>query len=238
MKKLALLLALFMIAGLCFAQEEDQDAADSGREKFALELSVGVPVHWTNSPIPHKFLGQTFDMDRTVTSNLAIGLALMWPGKKKIGFTIDTDFFFGADVMGHSPTDSYSTGLFGANMLIAPVFYFYNGNFLRIPFAIGLHMYYWNSNHWIPNGTGPGAPAGGGEWVRTNDFQAGPGLYLGIQFHFNPNLYIFTRTNVALDMFRWHEFQYSDAADIFNWSHVEFSFAWEIKPAIGLGIKF
>ena len=233
MKKLVLLLVAFiLVGGFCFAQE---DNGDSGKEKFALELSIGVPVHWTNSPTPHKFLDNIYDMDRTVTSNTAIGLSLMWPGKKKIGFTIDSDFFFGADVMGHSPTDSYSTALFGANMLIAPVFYFYNGSLLRIPFAIGLHMYYWGSDHWVPTDT---ISTADGVWVKTNDFQMGPGLYLGIQFHFTNYIYIFSRTNIAFDMFRWHRFNYYDGTDMKKQSHIEFAFGWEIKPALGIGVKF
>ena len=237
MKKLVLLLIAFiLVGGFCFAQEEEGDDAGSGREKFALELSVGVPVHWTNSPTPHKFFDAVADMDRTVTSNTAIGLALMWPGKKKIGFTIDSDFFFGTDVMGHSPTNSYSNSLFGANMLIAPVFYFYNGTFLRIPFAVGLHMYYWSSDHWLPSDLN--FQTNDGVWVKTNDFQAGLGLYLGIQFHFNNNIYIFSRTNVALDMLRWHQFKFSDGTDIEKWGEFEFAMGWEIKPAIGIGIKF
>ena len=249
-------MALFLVAGLCFAQDSDEESAAPAKpEKFDLEITIGVPIHWTNSPVPHEHwydlfdamsAGATstayqFDEDKTVTADTAIGVALLFNFGKKMGFTLDWDFFFGSDVMGHSPTDSYSHTLFGTNLLLGPVIYLYNGSFLRIPLALGIHAYYWSSDAWIPNGAGTT-----GEWLKTRDLQLGPGLYLGIQFHFSRSLYIFSRTNVAFDFFRWHQIvaSYDNTGaggtvnDVFKESNTEWVMAWHVKPAVGVGIKF
>ncbi|MCL1813725.1 MAG: hypothetical protein FWG29_09420, partial [Treponema sp.] len=158
---------------------------------------------------------------------------------RKIGLTLDADFFFGSDVMGNSPTDSYSNSLLGANVLLGPVIYLYSGQFLRIPLAFGVHAYYWSAEHWIPVAfTGIGTPGG---WFKVRDLQFGPGISLGIQFHFTNTLYIFSRTNVNIDIFRWHTASWYDGYnDKDSVSETEFfkSVSWSVKPAIGLGIKF
>ena len=230
MKKLILLAALILIAGLCFAQDE----ADSQEkpEFFDLEVTVGVPIHWSNSPTPHNFVTQQYDEDKTVTANTAIGVALLFNFTRKVGLTLDTDFFFGTDVMGHSPTDSAASSLFGINALLGPVIYLYNGTFLRIPLAIGAHVYYWSSDQWTP------FLNTGGAWFKTRDLQVGPGFYLGIQFHFNNSLYIFSRTNVAIDLFRWHQVKIGTGTDVESHSEMEFAVGWMVKPTIGIGVKF
>ena len=234
MKKLILLASLILIAGLCFAQEaEDSDKP----ELFDLEVTVGVPIHWTNSPTDHKFYQDAIvDEDKTVTANTAMGVALLFNFTKKIGMTLDTDFFFGADLMGHSPTDSGSNTLFGANALLGAVIYLYNGSFLRIPLAIGVHMSYWSSDSWVPESTATGVA---GAWIKSRDLQLGPGLYIGIQFHFNENIYVFSRTNVAVGLFRWHQITaYTGGAEAEKETHTEMAIAWHVKPALGIGIKF
>ena len=230
MKKLILVAAMIMIAGLCFAQNEGTEQEKP--EFFDLEVTIGVPIHWTNSPTPHNFVTQQFDEDKTVTANTAIGVALLFNFTKKIGLTLDTDFFFGSDVMGHSPTDSASNTLFGTNALLGVVLYLYNGSFLRIPLAIGAHVYYWSSDQWTPYLNTTGA------WLKTRDLQMGPGIYLGIQFHFNNSIYIFSRTNVAIDLFRWHQIKAGTGAAVDTHSDMEFSVSWMVKPTIGIGVKF
>ena len=236
MKKLVLLMALILAAGLCFAQDDGEEAAAQPKpETFDLEITIGVPIHWTNSPTPHNFITTQYDEDKTVTANTAIGVALLFNFGRKIGFTLDFDFFFGSDVMGHSPTDSYSNTLFGVNALLGPVIYLYNGNFLRIPLALGVHVYYWSSDAWVNDNWLIGTP---GAWHKTRDLQLGPGFYLGIQFHFNDHIYIFSRTNVALDLFRWHQLVLSDGSGVGKESEVEFAIGWQVKPTIGIGVKF
>ena len=260
MKKLFLLMALLLVAGLCFAQySEEENVLEEKKEKFDIELNIGIPVHWTNSPTPHEhwksvFVDPTqmatigvydFDEDKTVTASTSIGVSLLFNFGKKMGFTLDYDVFFGSDVMGHSPTDSYSHTLLGMNALFGPVIYLYNGSFLRIPLALGLHAYYWASDTWLPPLYAIGTVAEG-LWLKTRDFQLGPGLYLGIQFHFSNSLYIFSRTNVAFDFWRWHQIiaTYNDAAigaginAMAKESWTEVMGAWSVKPAIGVGIKF
>ena len=236
MKKLVLILAvLILAAGICFAQEEDDYAAEKPKiDRINLEVSIGVPVHWTTSKVTHNFYDVN-DMDRTVTSSTSIGLALNLNFSSKFGFLIDFDVFVGSDVMGHTTTDSFSSSLFGINALAGPVIYLYNSDFLRIPLALGLHVYYWSSDHWdfMTAGTTPS-----NSWIKTSDFQMGPGLYLGIQFHFNRSLYMFSRTNVAFDIFRIHSVTGYKAAAVDLTCDKFIEFGWEVKPTLGLGIKF
>jgi len=236
MKKLALLAALILLAGLCFAQDaEDETTAQVKRDFFNIEITVGVPIHWTNSPSPHtKFVGD-FGKDKIVTANTALGAALLFNFSEKIGLTLDTDFFFGTELGGQSPTSSNANSLFGFNGFLGPVFYLYNGSYLRVPLAVGAHLYYWSSDQWAP-----GLNTDGG-WIQNKDLQIGPGVSLGIQFHFDRNIYILSRTNVALTLFRSHHTQvvYDTAAGYeFDEKETERTTSWHVKPSLGVGIKF
>jgi hypothetical protein len=83
------------------------------------------------------------------------------------------------------------------------------------------------------------APGAEGYWMKRRDFQMGPGVSLGVQFHFNNSIYIFSRTNVSVDLFRWHQVKYIDDTPTDNSrSEVEFALSWEVKPVLGIGIKF
>ena len=228
MKKLVLLLvAMILVTGFCFAQEDGEDDQQK-RDKVNLEISIGVPVHWTTSPAPHDFVG-TDDMDRTVTSSTSVGFALIFNFNQKFGIGLDFDVFVGSDVMGHSPTNSNSASLFGMNILLGPVMYLYNGSFLRVPLTFGIHMYYWASDHWSAFSTTAG------DWVKTKDLQLGPGLSIAVQFHFNNNLYMFSKTTAAFDFFRFHSIVVNGADESHN-GKVEFG--WLVKPSIGVGVKF
>jgi len=253
MKKLAFFMVLIFVASFSFAQEEET----RDREFFNLEITVGVPIHWSNSPTPHSFNGLFHELnrDRTVTTSTSVGLAMVLNFTQKIGFTIDTDFFFGTQLGGqaigypsvgpvpishnNSSTTSNSASLFGFNMLLGPVFYLYNGEHLRIPLALGAHLYYWSSENW--------ASSMNSLWMTARDVQLGPGASLGIQFHFDRNIYILSRTNMAISMYRWHR------VEMPGWSYdgmipqeemiithkdSERMFGWHVKPTLGVGIKF
>ena len=233
MKKLVLLCTLILIAGVCFAQNGEA-ADDSPRPNFFnLEITVGVPIHWTNSPDGHDNYGGAFK-DRTVTANTAFGVALLFNFGRKMGVTLDGDFFFGSDVMGASNTSAYSNSLFGANLFLGPVFYLYNSTFLRIPLAIGGHLAYWNSSSFYPDNFVFSAAAE--QMVSVTDVQIGPGVSIGMQFHFNNNIYMFSRTNVAMPLYRWHTLNANNGA--VSLGHAEFMLGWIVKPSLGLGIKF
>jgi hypothetical protein len=237
MKKLLLLfVALILAGGMVFAQDEGVDAASEGEkpELFDLEISAGFPVHWTNAE--HDDNSPYLVEDKTVSANTALGVALLFNFTNKVGFTLDADFFFGGKLAGiASPSSDYNS-LFGINALLGPVIYIYNGSFLRIPLALGVHVYYFSDDLWVPE---LGAT---GSWVKRRDLQFGPGAYIGVQFHFNNNIYIFSRTNVAIDILRWHQTKggagTSVAGTDVDESEFELAFGWEIKPAIGIGIKF
>jgi hypothetical protein len=255
MKKfIALSAVLILVSGLCFAQVEDNfygTPEPPAIEKFDLEITVGFPIHWTNAVHDQDFYWfnpEFMEEDKSVTANTAIGVAMLYNFNKKIGVTLDADFFYGAKLSGFAnPTSDYNS-LFGANVLIGPVFYLYNGTFLRIPLAVGGHLYYFSDDSWVPNLAGydpqnPSASPTEGFWMNRRDLQVGPGASLGVQFHFNSSLYIFSRTNVALDIFRWHQMKY--IADDGNGgltdetkTHTDLALSWNVKPTLGLGVKF
>ncbi|WP_461247913.1 hypothetical protein, partial [Treponema sp. R6D11] len=82
-----------------------------------------------------------------------------------------------------------------------------------------------------------------GMWASRRDLQIGPGISLGVQFHFSENIYIFSKTNVVMDLFRWHQAKYiaddgtGTYTDYSN-SETEIVIGWGVKPVLGLGIKF
>ncbi|MDR2210269.1 MAG: hypothetical protein LBO65_02205 [Spirochaetaceae bacterium] len=233
MKKLVLLAALILAAGLAFAQEEAAAPSEGKPEVFDLEINVGFPIHWTNAE--HGDDPAPLYEDKTVSANTALGLALLFNFGRKVGLTLDADFFFGGKIAGFASNESNYNSLFGTNVLLGPVVYIYNGNFLRIPLAIGAHLYYFSDDLWVPDVSGAG-----GQWIKRQDLQVGPGVYLGIQFHFNNNIYIFSRTNLAIDIFRWHKTKgiFASATTDDSDTDLEFIFAWEVKPVIGIGVKF
>jgi len=254
MKKLIVLpMILILAAGICFAQANTSVSELPAIERFDLEISAGFPVHWTNAKHGQDFYWFNPDYvmeDKSVTANTAIGFSMNINFNRKIGINFDTDFFYGAKIAGFSnPTSDYIS-MFGANVFTGPVFYLYSGNFLRIPLALGLHMYYFSDDLWMPNLAGydpqnPTTQNTAGYWVNRRDFQLGPGITLGVQFHFSENIYIFSRTNIVLDLFRWHQIDYiaddgsgsgTNTAD--SKSESEFVISWGIKPVLGIGIKY
>jgi hypothetical protein len=231
MKKFVLLMTLILAAGLVFAQEE---TAAPVPDVFDLEINMGFPIHWSNSLQEGDNPSQIFE-DTTVSANTALGLALLL-NFKRIDFVLDTDFFYGARTTGIASNDSDGNSLLGANALLGPVFYLHDGNSLRIPLAIGGHLYYHSEELWVPAVSGPT----GGQWIKQQDIQVGFGVYLGIQFHFNDKIYIFSRANVAIDIFRWHKTRGILAGATTNDNVAEMGFisAWGVKPVIGIGVKF
>jgi hypothetical protein len=246
MKKFVVLMVLILAAGLAFAQEEaaapgsegftPEAQQTAGEEKpgiFDLEINIGFPVHWTNAEQgddPSRLFENTI-----VSANTALGLALLFNFNRKMGFVLDTNFFFGSKMEGISSSASDYNSLLGGNVLLGPVFHIYNGSSLRIPLAVGAHLYYFGEDMWVPAVSGPG-----GQWLRRQELQVGSGVYLGLQFHFNDNVYIFSRANFAIDILRWHKtkgiFEGAETDD--SNTGVEFIFAWEVKPVIGIGVKF
>jgi hypothetical protein len=242
MKKLFILLLMVAVAFTLFAQEAeddytaiDQDAAEetgSGRE-FDVEITAGIPMHWTDGydhPDDQK--------DKYVSQALSLGVALTYNFNTKFGITLDTDYafvrFVGSQSNDAGVYDGYD-GLFEANALLGAVVYLYNGNFLRIPLAFGIHYYYFVGPDYWPSGS-PGGIAG--TWVSATDHQFGPGAYLGLQFHFNKSLYILARTSVTVDVARYHTWSgYVNGAKDED-SEFELITSLHVKPTFGLGIKW
>jgi hypothetical protein len=243
MKKLFVLpLIMFLIAGVCFADSNEQANVPPAIEKFDLEIYGGFPIHWTNAKHDQDFywFNPAYNMeDKSVTADTALGISMTFNFTKNVGLNIDSNFFYGAKLAGFSNPSSDYISLFGADALIGPVFYLYNNDLLRIPLTVGAHLYYFSDDFWMPTSL----QNTDGLWANRKDFQIGPGISLGVQFHFNDSIYIFSRTNVVLDFFRWHSLDYvaDDGSGTISEqykSETEFVLGWGVKPVIGLGIKF
>ena len=245
-KLLVLLLAFALSAGFVFAQEEVETAppapAPMKTEFFNMEISIGFPVHWTSGIHDDTFYPfhppNSLMEDRTATANTSIGFSMNFNFTSVFGIVLDMDFFYAARLAGFSnPTSDYAS-LTSANILFGPVFYLFNNNILRIPLAFGVHMFYYGDDIWMPE-LDSAAPPGSGMWMNRNELQFGLGMYLGIQFHFNKDLYIFSRTNVAIDLMRFHSIKGWDGTDYFERECDDmWDIHWTVKPTIGIGIKY
>jgi len=237
MRKVSVLvLVMFVLAaGAALAQE----AIDSF---FDFEVNIGFPVHWSNGGINNKGQSLAFykDMgieayDKTVTANTSIGIAATFNFTPKMGVIIDADIFYGAQLTGIGGIDdsnegtdtAYHTALFGFNVYLGPQFYLYNKGNLRIPLSIGPHVYFFTDDTWSSNG------------FKVTEFQLGLALGLGVQFHFDSNLYIFSRTNVAFDFFRMTTVIPRSGTDKGkSFSNIGIGLSWLVKPSLGVGVKF
>ncbi|MCL2185234.1 MAG: hypothetical protein FWB86_05185 [Treponema sp.] len=229
------------------AQTQAQNEVEAEDEKkrpielFNLEVSMGFPVHWTNGLHLDWFPQNDIQWeDKTVTANTAIGLALVFNFTRTFGLSLDLDLFFGGRLAGFSsPTSDYNS-LFGANVFLGPLFYLYNNDILRIPLQVGVHMYYFSDDIWLPDLSAGNA----GAWMYRSDMQVGLSLSLGIQFHFDKNIYMFSKTNVSVDALRIHTIRWvtssSGSPEFEEKSHTDIllDINWGVKPSFGLGIKF
>jgi len=267
MKKLIIFSAvLVLVTGLCFAQAEEAWAEETTQaqtheqshpliERFDLEISAGFPIHWNSATHDQSFYwyNPTYDMeDKTITANTSFGLAMIFNFTKKIGFNLDTDVFLSSKTAVFANPSSNNMSMFGANILMGPVFYLHNSSSLRIPLTIGGHLYYFSDDLWMPNFVGydPSNPPAtiqstNGFWLNRRDLQVGPGISLGLQFHFTPSIYIFSRTSFVVDIYGWHEIKYiaDDGTGTGTYiaqtkSETSFITSWGVKPVLGLGIKF
>jgi len=231
MKKLCILAAAILVAGMAFAQTTKAQG-ELGTERISLEVNVGFPVHWTNGMHDDPMYEDNMIEDKMVTANTAIGLAATFNFNRRFGVTLDSDFSFGGKLAGYaSPTSDYIS-LSGINLFLGPVLYLYNNGAFRVPLTLGFHMYYFGDNLWIPNLGTEGA------WMGRNDFQFGPGLSIGVQYHFNTGIYMFSRTNATIDFIRAHSMKWSDGTELTKENHSDISPNWSIKPSLGIGVKF
>jgi hypothetical protein len=226
MKKLfSLAIVLVFAAGFCFAQEESEGKT---KHEFDLEITAGLPIHWTN-----------FDYDngvdlpsKLVVADTAFGVAGTFNFNKRFGLTLEADLSFAGAINGWAGNGSDYNSIFTANALLGPVIYIYNGNYLRIPLAFGIHAFYYSDSLWVP------ALSATNNWIKRTDLELGVGTYIGIQFHFNENLYIVSKTNVNFDLYRIAKTKGGDATTDYSDSDTGFAFSWGVKPTLGLGIKF
>jgi len=265
MKRLfVLLMVLILATGVAFAQEENNNQEDASAlertpepqkersiEPFNFEISIGFPIHWSNSNHNRDiYLFNPDDTeimmpDKTVTANTSIGVAFIYNISRAFALSLDADFFYGAKLEGFSASRSDHVALSGANVFFGPTFYLFNNNILRVPLGVGAHFYYFQDDLWVP--VIDGDPDNlSGSWINRHEFQFGPALSLAVQFHFSRDIYLFSKTSVAIDLLRRHTVRWYDGIneeyrDVFEngekW-HQDFGVNWLVKPSLGIGIKY
>jgi len=240
-------------------QAESAPAAPTRQiERMSLEVTIGFPVHWSHGTHDVQFYPSHPGVDDTdlipmedrfATANTAIGIALTFNFNRYVGFVLDADFFYGVKLHGFSNPASDYISLSSANIFLGPVFYLYNNNTFRVPLMVGLHMFYFADDVWVPElgGVTGSNSLIAGHWMNREELQFGLGLALGFQYHFNRNIYIFSRTNVSIDFVRMHSIKEVvdrnasglDSTDYREASHIDLftSIHWTVKPTIGIGVK-
>lgn len=174
--------------------------------------------------------------DKFVTANTAFSVATVFNFTPIIALAIELDIFYGTKLTGFSNPSSDYNSLFGMNFFIGPVFYLFNNNILRIPLSIGAHMYFFADDLWVSEySTGDGA------WFNRTDLQFGPAMALGVQYHFDNGVYLFARTQLAVDLVRIHTIQTDNLTDqaILEKEHMDIlqNVNWGVRPSFGIGIK-
>ncbi|MCL2092866.1 MAG: hypothetical protein FWH12_01605 [Treponema sp.] len=259
MRKLLLVFcALILITGLGFAQDEQPAAgaaAEPRFERFNMEFSMGFPIHWSNgfddgelywwnNPTDNGLNNRR--PDKTVTASTSFGVAFVTNFNRTFGVTVDADIFYGTRLQGFATPTSDYVSMFGFNAFLGPIINIFNNDLLKVPLGIGGHLYYFSDEVWAPilGVTSGTPPASAGEWLKRKDLQFGPAVSLGVQFHFDRTIYLFSRTMVALDLYRIITLEGFN--DLDNDSVPEYSkitgrgveMNWLVKPSIGLGIKW
>ena len=226
-------------------QQEEAEETEKKRaiEIFNFEIGIGFPVHWTNGRHDGEFYQvnvatPSYTMeDKLVTANTAFSLATVFNFTRVFGLAIEMDFFYGTKLGGFSNPSSDHNSLFGINAFLGPLFYIFNNNVLRIPLSFGAHMYYFADDLWVSE-----YASGDGAWFNRKDLQFGPAIALGVQFHFNSGIYLFTKTQLAIDFIRIHKIQTDNLTDqaISLRDHQDIiinSINWGIRPSFGIGIR-
>ena len=257
MRKFAVLLvALILVTGFAFAQdngngngfdfESEPETKERSIEIFNMEIYVGFPIHWTNGAQNDEFYQEVFGdaafienmmKDKSATANTAIGLGFIFNFTKSFGLGLDFDCFYGAKLSGFANPNSDYIGLSGANIFFGPIFYIFNNDLLRLPLGLGFHMYYFTDELWIPM-----LDSDAGGWLNRHDLQFGPSISLGVQFHFGSEVYLFSKTSVAIDIFRSHKIKWFEGTggeykEVTS-SFTDTSINWNVKPSVGIGIKY
>jgi len=224
------------------AQAEEPPAEENKRsiELINVEISANFPIHWSNGLHDDTFFqvinaatGSNYMEDKTVTANTSIGIGIVFNFTKIFGINLNFDIFYGAKMAGFSsPTSDYNS-LFGMNAFFGPVFYLFNNNTVRIPLAVGAHLYYFNDDIWVPE------IATSGAWMNRKDMQFGPAISIGVQFHTNTGLYFFTRTQITIDLVRIHSLDWYNGTEYEALTCTDImDVNWGIKPVFGIGIKY
>ncbi|MCL2197230.1 MAG: hypothetical protein FWB77_06400 [Treponema sp.] len=218
------------------AEEETKRAI----EILNVEISMNFPVHWSNGlhddsfyQVINEATGANMMEDKSVTANTSIGIGINLNITKSFGIALNMDIFYAAKIGGFSsPTSDYNS-IFGINAFFGPVFYLFNNGTFRIPLAVGAHMYYFNDDLWVPEIGLSGA------WMNRSEMQFGPAVSIGVQFHFNTGIYLFTRTQIAIDLIRIHSLDWYNGTDYEQLNCTDImNVNWAIKPVFGIGIKY
>ncbi|GHV54158.1 hypothetical protein AGMMS49579_14200 [Spirochaetia bacterium] len=189
------------------------------KKNLDLEISLGVPVHFSN------------DIENPAENSAAVatGLGLTFNIGNWAGIGLEADFAYTQNTVAISinPNESNYYSIFGTNVLLGPVFYLYHDDRFKIPLAVDFHFSFNKMD--FRNIDGNNAK------VSQSIFLIGPALQIGIQYHFSKDFYVLSRITVTCDVASFGTNTTTTKKDEFE--RPEMGLTWGVKPLLGVGLR-
>ncbi|GHT55251.1 hypothetical protein FACS1894109_01450 [Spirochaetia bacterium] len=195
-------------------------ALPAKKTNLDIEMSLGVPVHFTNN----------IDGPAENTVNVATGIGLTYNILSWLGISFDADFAFAQNTSSVSLASKASNfySIFSTNVLLGPIFYLYADDHFRIPLAVDVHFGFNKADY-----SEIGDP--NGKVVSQSISLLGPALQIGLQFHFSKDFYIMSRIAVTCDIVSFGTNKTGGVES--DRETPEMSATWGIKPVLGVGLR-
>jgi hypothetical protein len=168
MRKLVLVFLLCGVSAVCFA-------------KGNFELYGGLPLHFEQA-----------DAGDSSMTSFSLGFAGISPVNDFIALGCYDNFIFPLELSTTIDGTKVTTkrgdydSLFGVDMLLGPVFTLYSAGRVKIPLAVGLHLFLLTSST---------------EAVSMIGFEFGAGANISVEYHFNSRVYMFGRVQGTWDFY-------------------------------------
>ncbi|GHT66853.1 hypothetical protein FACS1894110_11260 [Spirochaetia bacterium] len=191
------------------------------KKNLDLEISLGVPVHFTN------------DIEKPSENNaaVAIGIGLTYNFNKWVAIGLEGDFAYAQNTSAISiDPDNKSNyySIFNANVLLGPVFYLYSDEHFKIPLAVDFHFGFNRSDFSQIQTDRTVDP------ISQSVFLLGPALQIGVQYHFSKDFYILSRAMVTCDVV---SFGANTSTGDVKTDRPEMGITWGVKPLLGVGLR-
>jgi hypothetical protein len=201
MKKGLFVFLFAALAAFCFA-------------KGSLELYGGMPFNFETTSAGESFM-----------RSFSVGLAVVSPINDFIGLGVYDSIIFPLELKATTGGVTVTTKrsdyklILGNEMLLGPVFTVYQNGKIRIPAAVGLHMFTLIAN---------------GQTVSSLGYEFGLGGNIGCEYHFTEKWYAVGRVAANWDFYSITRLDTSYGGTTDSGTFTGFGFA----PQLGFGYKF